>query len=168
MHITDQDKKNAIAVRVLGIGKRLAPDRFPNLHDEKGDLNMELVEDWAMEFATVPWGMDLWEEATRHWVRTVEHHRMVTTGELLRSARAVVKLWESDPVKGARLEQWREGRRAERDRELAAGTFAANRGRAIEAPDGGKREPSEFAKRVLEGNFWAEIQRRSKNNSPKV
>lgn len=124
----DQRMKQAIATRVLGVGKRLAPDRFPNYLLSDGTINAELVNEWAEELGTKNWPPELWDEAVRVWVREIDHGKMVTSGEIMRAGKTVLSRWESDPVKGAQIRAHREHLREERDRQLAAGTFGEVRG----------------------------------------
>lgn len=125
MH-TDQQKQ-AIAVRVLGIGKRRAPDRFPR-YDLGGQLDVELINEWATALGKKVYPLELWEEAVEYWVNHLDHGRMVTTGEILRSAKQVRQKWENDPARREQFRQLYEARQQERDRQLAAGEFGRARG----------------------------------------
>lgn len=129
----DQRQKQAVATRVLGVGKRLAPDRFPNFTLPNGTLNTELVDEWAYELGSKNWPPELWDEAVRVWVRELDHGKMVTSGELMKAGKIVLSRWESHPVRGAELRAHRERLQDERDRQIAAGTFGKARGyKAIE------------------------------------
>lgn len=130
----DQRMKQAIATRVLGVGKRLAPDRFPNYLLSDGTINSELVNEWAEELGTKNWPPELWDEAVRVWVREIDHGKMVTSGEIMRAGKTVLSRWESDPVKGAQIRAHREYLRDERDRQIKAGTFGEIRGYKAIAP----------------------------------
>ena len=144
----DQRMKQAIATRVLGVGKRLAPDRFPNYLLSDGTINTELVNEWGQELGTKNWPPELWDEAVRVWVREIDHGKMVTSGELMRAGKTVLSRWESDPVKGAQIRAHREHLRDERDRQIKAGTFGALRGyKAIETNDS---EPSTVPDTLME------------------
>lgn len=123
---TDQQKQ-AIAVRVLGIGKRRAPDRFPR-YDAGGQLDVELINEWATALGRKVYPLELWEEAVEHWINHLDHGRMVTTGEMLRAAKQVRQKWENDPTRRAQFQQLYEARQQERDRQLAAGEFGRARG----------------------------------------
>lgn len=116
------EQKQLLAASVLDLGKRLAPDRFPRTDD---DL---LVDEWARELGSKTYPPELWEEATRVWVRELDRGRMVTTGELLRAAKIVWERWKSDPARRPSIEAHYRALRDERDRQLAEGTFAARRG----------------------------------------
>lgn len=132
----DQRMKQAIATRVLGVGKRLAPDRFPNYLLSDGTINTELVNEWGQELGTKNWPPELWDEAVRVWVREIDHGKMVTSGELMKAGKTVLSRWESDPVKGAQIRAHRERLQDERDRQIKAGTFGALRGyKAIETSE---------------------------------
>lgn len=135
MHTPEQ--KTAIAVRVLGIGKRLAPDRFPAHLDRQGNPNRELINEWAQALGTKTYPLALWEQAVHHWVNHIDHGRMVTTGEMHKAAKAVLAQWENDPQRKAAIDAHRDRLRDERDRQLAEGTFGQQRGYkrpAIEPP----------------------------------
>lgn len=125
MH-TDQQKQ-AIAVRVLGIGKRRAPDRFPR-YDLGGQLDVELINEWATALGKKAYPLELWEEAVEYWVNHLDHGRMVTTGEILRAAKQVRQKWENDPARREQFRQLYEARQQERDRQIAAGEFGRARG----------------------------------------
>lgn len=125
MH-TDQQKQ-AIAVRVLGIGKRRAPDRFPR-YDLGGQLDVELINEWATALGKKVYPLELWEEAVEYWVNHLDHGRMVTTGEMLRAAKQVRQKWETDPARREQFRQLYEARQQERDRQIAAGEFGRARG----------------------------------------
>lgn len=136
MHTPQQ--KTAIAVRVLGIGKRIAPDRFPAHLDRAGNPNRDLINEWAQALGTKNYPLDLWEQAVHHWVNHIDHGRMVTTGEMHKAAKAVLAKWENDPQRKAAIEAHRQAAQDERDRQLAAGTFGEQRGYqppAIEPPN---------------------------------
>ncbi|WP_297453330.1 hypothetical protein [uncultured Corynebacterium sp.] len=121
-------QKTAIAVRVLGIGKRLAPDRFPAHLDRTGQPNRELINEWAHALGTKNYPLDLWEQAVHHWVNHIDHGRMVTTGEMHKAAKAVLAKWENDPQRKAAIEAHRQAAQDERDRQIADGTFGTHRG----------------------------------------
>lgn len=127
MH-TDQQKQ-AIAVRVLGIGKRRAPDRFPR-YDAGGQLDVELINEWATALGKKVYPLELWEEAVEYWINHLDHGRMVTTGEILRAAKQVRQKWENDPARREQFRQLYEARQQERDRQIAAGEFGQARGYA--------------------------------------
>lgn len=123
---TDQQKQ-AIAVRVLGIGKRRAPDRFPR-YDSGGQLDVELINEWATALGKKVYPLELWEEAVEHWINHLDHGRMATTGEILRAAKQVRQKWENDPARREQFRQLYEARQQERDRQIAAGEFGRVRG----------------------------------------
>ena len=125
MH-TDQQKQ-AIAVRVLGIGKRRAPDRFPR-YDVGGQLDVELINEWATALGRKTYPLELWEEAVEYWINHLDRGRMVTTGEILRAAKQVRQKWENDPTRREQFRQLYEARQQERDRQIAAGEFGRARG----------------------------------------
>lgn len=130
-------QKTAIAVRVLGIGKRLAPDRFPAHIDRNGQPNRDLINEWATALGTKNYPLELWEEAVHHWVNHIDHGRMVTTGEMHKAAKAVLAKWENDPHRKPAIDAHRQAAQDERDRQLREGTFGTQRGYqppAIEAP----------------------------------
>lgn len=127
MH-TDQQKQ-AIAVRVLGIGKRRAPDRFPR-YDSGGQLDVELINEWATALGKKVYPLELWEEAVEYWINHLDHGRMVTTGEILRAAKQVRQKWENDPARREQFRQLYEARQQERDRQIAAGELGQARGYA--------------------------------------
>lgn len=136
------ERLQAIVVRVLGIGKRTAPDRFPRYEVAPGQLDHELVRDWAEVIRVVSYPLtpeeelELWEEAVRLWVREAEHDRMVTAGDVLRAARRVWGRWNERPDLKALFDDRREQIVQQRDRQLAEGTFGQVRGyrpRAVES-----------------------------------
>ncbi|MER0117849.1 hypothetical protein ABRP62_01640 [Corynebacterium sp. KPL2636] len=119
-----------LAAYVLQYGKRLAPDRFPQ-------PSMEAVNAWAGVLAGMPFPREVWPEAVKLWATELVGERMVTPREIKRAAKMVVDRWEHVPERKAMLDEHREARRVERDRQLAAGTFGRERGyrpRAVEAP----------------------------------
>lgn len=129
-------QKTAIAVRVLGIGKRIAPDRFPAHLDRAGNPNRELINEWAKALGAKNYPIELWEQATHHWANHIDHGRMVTTGEILRAAEAVLAKWEMQPERKAQIDAHRQALADERDRQIKQDTFGVNRGykRPIEPP----------------------------------
>lgn len=118
--VTPQDKLR-LAGNVIGYGKALAPDRFP------APSELTLVA-WADVLGSINVPEAVWPEAVRLWATELAGERMVTPRDLLKAARVVLSRWESDPVRGEELRAFREARREARDRELAAGTYAASRG----------------------------------------
>ncbi|WP_146183408.1 hypothetical protein [Corynebacterium liangguodongii] len=122
------EQKTAIAVRVLGIGKRLAPDRFPAHTDRSGNIDRDLVLQWAKALGAKTYPLDLWEEAVEHWVNHIDHGRMATTGEILKAAKAVRQKWEDDPTRREQFKALYEAREAERERQWREGTLATTRG----------------------------------------
>jgi len=117
----DQAGKIDLARRVLGYGKALAPDRFPAVGEQ-------VVLAWSDVLGEVCVPVGVWPEAVRLWAVERVSGRMVTPGDLVAAARDVVVRWESRPDKKRMLEAHREARQAERDRELAEGTFGISRG----------------------------------------
>lgn len=122
-----QQQKQAIAVRVLGIGKRRAPDRFPK-YDYGKHLDEELINEWAQALGVKTYPLELWEEAVEHWVNHIDHGRMATTGEILKAARTIREKWDSEPGRRDQMKALDQSRVEERDRQIAQGTFGANRG----------------------------------------
>lgn len=124
----------AIVVRILGIGKRTAPDRFPRFETAPGELDYELIRDWAEVIRVVRYPLtpeeelSLWEEATRLWVREAEHSRMVTAGEILRAAKRVWGKWNERPNLKALFDGRRESLIEQRDRAIASGDFGRGLG----------------------------------------
>jgi len=137
-------QKQVLAASVLDLGKRLAPDRFPRTDD---DL---LVDEWARELGSKTYPPELWEEATRYWVRHMDRGRMVTTGELLRAAKTVWARWREDPARKPEIQAHYERQQEERDRELAAGTFAAKRGYRKPELEGKKGVSPDVLQRALD------------------
>lgn len=124
------DDAQELAAYVLQYGKRLAPDRFPS-------PSMEVVNAWASVMAGMRFPREVWPEAVKLWATELVGERMVTPREIKRAAKMVVDRWEHVPERKAMLDEHREARRVERDRQLAAGTFGCERGyrpRAVEAP----------------------------------
>lgn len=119
-----------LAAYVLQYGKRLAPDRFPS-------PSMEVVNAWASVLGNMAFPREVWPEAVKLWATELVGERMVTPREMKRAAKMVVDRWEHVPERKAMLDEHREARRVERDRQLAAGTFGRERGyrpRAVESP----------------------------------
>lgn len=124
------DDAQELAAYVLQYGKRLAPDRFPS-------PSMEVVNAWASVMAGMRFPREVWPEAVKLWATELVGERMVTPREIKRAAKMVVDRWEHVPERKAMLDEHREARRVERDRQLAAGTFGRERGyrpRAVESP----------------------------------
>ena len=123
-------QKQLLAASILDLGKRLAPDRFPRTDDDA------LVDEWAQELGSKTYPPELWEEATRYWVRHLDKGRMVTTGELLKAAKQVWDKWCSDPSRKPEIDAHYERLRDERDAQLKQGIFGQVRGykpKAIES-----------------------------------
>lgn len=122
------EQKTAIAVRVLGIGKRLAPDRFPAHTDRAGNIDRDLVLQWAKALGAKTYPLELWEQAVEYWVNHIDHGRMATTGEILKAANAVRQNWENDPARRNYFKELYAAREAERERQWREGTLAESRG----------------------------------------
>lgn len=142
--VMTRDEKIHLAANLLHRGKRLAPDRFPQ-------PSRETVEDWALAlsslFDTMP--REIWPEVIVVWASELVGDRMITIRELKQAAYITRDRWENDPQKREILNRLREERTAERDRQLAAGTFGQLRGyssRQIEEP----RAPSQDTKRKID------------------
>lgn len=132
-----------LAAAVLDLGKRLAPDRFPRTDDDA------LVDEWAKEISRKRYPAELWEEATRHWVREMDRGRMVTIGELLKAAKYVWERWKMDPARKASIGAHYAAELAERDRQLAAGTFAEARGYVKREIEGKRPVPRDVVERAI-------------------
>lgn len=126
--MTTDQQKQAIAVRVLAIGKRRAPDRFPAYADRSGNIDRELVLEWAKALGVKTYPPELWEEAVEYWINHLDHGRMATTGEILKAAKHVREQWENDPARRAQFQQLYEAREAEREAKWRAGELAPSRG----------------------------------------
>lgn len=125
--LTDQPSQ-AVAVRVLAIGKRRAPDRFPAYTDRAGQLDRELVNEWAAALGVKRYPLELWEEAVAYWINHLDKGRMVTTGEILKAAKAVREKWETDPLRKPQFDELYRHREQEREQKWRAGELAASRG----------------------------------------
>ena len=146
----------ALVVRVLGIGKRVAPDRFPRYEVAPGELDYELIRDWvdvirAVRYPITPEEeLALWEEATRLWVREADHDRMVTAGEILRAAKRVWGKWNENLELKARFDQRRELMREQRDQAIESGQFGKSLGyrpREVEKP---KEKVPDFVQALIQ------------------
>lgn len=111
----------ALAATLLHRGKSLVPDRFPV-------PNPETVSAWAQVLGKMRIPAEMWVEAVDLWAGELVGDRMCTPRDLKNAAEVVKLRWESDPVRGPQLRQWRENRVVERDRQLREGTFAQIRG----------------------------------------
>lgn len=118
----------AIAVRVLTLGKKLAPDRFPAYIDTKGNTKTDLVHEWARALSKSPYPPAIWDDAVEQWVKNIDHGRMATTGELLKAAQQVWQRMSTDPAHKDHIEAIYAAQEANRDKQITAGTFAASRG----------------------------------------
>lgn len=118
------EQKIELAGNVITYGKSVAPDRFPVPTEQ-------VLAVWADVLGSMSFPPGVWPEAVRLWASELAGERMCTPRDLKVAARAVVARWESDPGRKAVLEQHREARRVQRDRELSAGTFGEVRGYAV-------------------------------------
>lgn len=114
-------EKLELAGAVLKFGKSIAPDRFPRVSEE-------VVGVWAEVLGSISVPKGVWPEAVKLWATELAGERMCTPRDLKRAAKDVIARWESDPGRKAVLEQHREARRVQRDRELAEGRFGEVRG----------------------------------------
>lgn len=146
----------AIVVRILGIGKRVAPDRFPRFEVVPGELDYELIRDWVDIIRVVRYPLTpeeelhLWEEATRAWVRDIDHDRMVTAGEVLRSARVMWGRWNEDLERKAEFDRRREVLSEQRDLAIESGEFGKQLGYKPRAIENAGREVPGFVQDQIE------------------
>lgn len=117
----NEQEQLVLAAAVIELGKKLTPDRFPA-------PNEEVIKEWAIVLGSINVPRDVWLDAVRLWATELAGEKMVTPRELKQAAKVVLARWESDPVMKQQLDARRERLRAERDRQLAAGTFGATRG----------------------------------------
>lgn len=117
------EQKIELAGNVITYGKAVAPDRFPVPTEQ-------VVAVWADVLGSMNFPPGVWPEAVRLWATELAGERMCTPRDLKRAAKDVVARWEADPGRKAVLEQHREARRVQRDRELAEGRFGEVRGHA--------------------------------------
>ena len=122
--MVNRTEKLELAGAVLKFGKSVAPDRFPRVSED-------VVGMWAEVLGSISVPKGVWPEAVKLWATELAGERMCTPRDLKQAAKAVIARWESDPERKAVLEQHREARRVQRDRELSAGTFGAVRGYAV-------------------------------------
>lgn len=115
------EEKLMLAANVVGYGKAVAPDRFPQ-------PSQEALVVWADVLGSISVPKGVWPEAVRLWATELAGEKMCTPRDLKLAAKAVVSRWESDPVRRVVLAEHREARRVQRDRELAEGRFGEVRG----------------------------------------
>ena len=89
-----------VAKRILTVGKRLAPDRFPQ-------PALEIAETWELALATVNLPPQVWEDAVLLWCTHLVGDRMCTPKDLIAAAYTVRDRWESDPQRRQILEAHR-------------------------------------------------------------
>jgi hypothetical protein len=117
-------QKRALAAAILAKGKALAPDRFPQ---PSPDSTKAWADALGSTFDSLPF-TDLWEEAVLLWSTDLAGDRMVTPREIRHAALVIRDRWETRPARREILRARREAAVEERDRQLAAGTFASIRG----------------------------------------
>ena len=126
------EQKQDLAGQILDFGKKLTPDRFPQ-------ISAEVIDVWAEVIGEIHVPPAVWRDAVKLWATELVGDRMCTPRELKHAARTVLARWETHPVRGPQLRAHRDELTAQRDRQLAAGTFGQTRGYTpIEAP---KSEP---------------------------
>lgn len=123
MVILSNDDKLNLTANILRAAKALAPDRVMQPSPETA---REWTAALSSTYDALP--VEVWPEAVRVWSNEIIGDRMITTGEVRRAAYIVRDRWENDPARREVLEQRREARRLERDRQLADGTFMQVRG----------------------------------------
>jgi hypothetical protein len=89
-----------VAKRILTVGKRLAPDRFPQ-------PALEIAETWELALATVNLPPQVWEDAVLLWCTELVGDKMCTPRDMIGAARTVRDRWESDPQRRQILEAHR-------------------------------------------------------------
>lgn len=134
----------ALTTRVLTRAAQLDRRRTPKLSPEG-------LEAWAETIARIPLPVEVWPEAVEVWALDMPDNGLLTPRDLRRAAFIVRDRWESRPNRRAVLVAWREERREERDRQLAAGTFAEMRGIPVRdyGPVRGIPAPPEVRERWL-------------------
>ena len=89
--------------------------RRPKTPEEKALL----VKHWAGALSQTDYPPNVYEDALSSWLASAKAGDSPPyPGDILRHCRLVIERIESDPVRGPKLLEWREARRAERDRLL--------------------------------------------------
>lgn len=140
--MTFEEKIN-LANNVLRAGKAISPDRFPK-------PSRDVVAIWADILGSIHVPVEVWPDAVKLWATEVTSQRMCTPAELKRAAKVVLERWESDPVRGPQLRAHRQALQDERDKQLAAGTFAQVRGRKPRAVEAKKPVSPEVLQKALD------------------
>lgn len=117
-------QKRQLAAAILGKGKALAPDRFPQ-------ASPEVAQAWAealgRDFDALPFPR-LWDEAVILWATRLVGDRMITPRELRDASRVIRDRWDGDPRLRQVLNEQRQRAVEERDHALANGTFLQLKG----------------------------------------
>lgn len=112
----------AIAGRILAMCKQIQPDFY------SAETNPGMAEAWGNVFASKPYPPGAYIAAvTDFYAQNVDGKRP-GVGDIIAAVKRVVSAWESDPARSVELQAHRAMLQDQRDREIAAGTFGANRG----------------------------------------